>query len=219
LKLGICAFPLSRGLETGRGLERVVSEICGYLDEESVGYNFYDRGLIRNEAVAIIKSIAYFFHLLFTKDDVYFGVYPVAGLFPILAGKKKVVTAVHDLIPFNVFGYDNQLKYAIKRLCIKFACRHSAHVIVPFLSTKMEIVKLFGVNPDKVSVFPYGVNHATYYVDETVQKQDGKICFLGEAKRAKGMDTAILAFKEVQGQFENAKLILASNGNEIEEMR
>ena len=42
---------------------------------------------------------------------------------------------------------------------------------------------------------------------------------LGEAKRAKGLDTVILAFAEIASQNPEAFLAIASGGNELEEMK
>ena len=219
MKIGICAFPLSKGKETGRGLERVIEEFCNSLTALKLEYSFYDKGIIRNEIIAIIKSIRYGIELFNKKDKCYFSVYPVSAIFPIFTGKHPHVTAVHDLIPFHVYGYDNKIKYAIKRWCIKYACVKSDMIIVPFLSTKNQIVEMFKVNPDKIKVIFYGVNHENYYVEEKIEKIENRIAFLGEAKRAKGMDSVIYAFSKVLKEIPNATLSLASYGNELEEMK
>lgn len=77
MKLGICGYPLSRGKETGRGLERVIEEFCCYLTRRNVAFDFYERGLIRSEMQAIIQSFAYLNSLRKKKNSCYFAVYAV----------------------------------------------------------------------------------------------------------------------------------------------
>lgn len=219
MNIGICAFPLSKGRETGRGLERVVEEFCNYLSNQKIPFSFYDRGIIRSEFKAVLQSIGYVARLRRAHHDCYFATYPVAGIFPALLRKKPLITAVHDLIPYLVKGFDSRLKYAIKRWCIRYSCTRSDFIIVGFSSTKKKVVELFKIDERKVFVVPYGVDHKTYYPDKAMEKHARRMGFLGEAKRAKGIDSLIKAFKVVLKLFPDASLVLASDGNELEEMK
>src|SRR5262249_16511504 len=177
-------------------------------------YCFYDRGVIRNELVAVSLAGSFLASILRPRHDLWFGIYPVAGIFPILARKCPVVTGVYDLIPFLAPGYDNSIKYFIKRLCIEFACRSSDGLIVPFSSKAKQIVNMFGIPDDRIEVIPLGIDHGRFFCDDGVEKRRLRIGFLGEAKRAKGLDTAILAFSRVVRVLPEAFLVIASNGNE-----
>ena len=218
-QVGISAFPLSKGRDTGRGLERVIAELAAGLDALRQPYAFYERGIIRNEVVAVLHAAKFLWDLRGRHQDVWFAVYPVAGIFPILAGKRPVITGVYDLIPFFVSGFDNSLKYFIKRRCIEFVCRRSDGLIVPFASTAEQIQEMFGVGKDRIRVIPLGIDHKRFWFDASIQKRRSRIGFLGEAKRAKGLDTAILAFAEVAKQNQDAFLTIASGGNEIGQMK
>jgi glycosyltransferase involved in cell wall biosynthesis len=217
--LGICGFPLSRGKETGRGLERVIEEFCQFLDRRNVSFCFYDRGLINSETKADFQSLAYLRKLKTTRDSCYFAVYAVSGIFPALLRKKPLVTLITDLIPFHVAGYDNWLKYAIKRWCAKFSSVRSDWLIVGSASIKDEIVERFGVDADKVVVVPWGVDHTTYYPAPNIAKISKQVAFLGEAKRAKGIDAVIRSFKFVRQEIPNATLAIAGTGRDLEEMK
>jgi len=219
MKLGICVYPLSKGIETGRGLERVIQEFYNYLSKNNIDFDFYDKGIIRNEIKAILQSFQYLKSLNKTHNDCYFAFYPVAGIFPIFNKKRPVVLGVYDMIPFHVHGFDNRIKYAIKRFCIRYTCKRSDYIIVPFLSTKNEIIEKFKVNSNNIFVVPIGVNHQNYYPENSIIKDPLKIAFLGEAKRAKGLDSLIAAFKLVLEKIPNAKLEIASNGNELKKMQ
>src|SRR5262249_39715350 len=146
---------------------------------------------------AVAKAASFLLDLRARHHCVWFGVYPAAGIFPILAGQRPVVTGVYDLIPFLAPGYDNALKYAIKRQCVAFCCRHSDGLIVPFSSTAKQIVERFGVPDDRIEVIPLGIDHSRFFCDTTIEKRRLRIGFLGEAKRAKGLDTVIRAFAQV----------------------
>jgi glycosyltransferase involved in cell wall biosynthesis len=175
--------------------------------------------VIRNEFVALRKSIVYGLELFSRRDDCYFATYPVAGFFPAVLRKHPLVVAVHDMIPFSVTAYDSKFKFAIKRFCIRYSCLHADEILVPFPSTKREIVERFGVSPDIIHLVPYGVNHQTFFLDRAIPKEEGRIAFLGEARRAKGMDSAIRAFAHVVGRRPETRLVLASQGRELDEMR
>ncbi|WP_280710045.1 glycosyltransferase family 4 protein [Bradyrhizobium sp. BR13661] len=218
-QVGISAFPLSMGHDTGRGLERVIAELVTGLDAIGQPYVFHDRGMLLTEAAVLRQAANFLWDLRRVRHDVWFSVYPVSAIFTILARKRPVVTGVYDLIPFLARGYDNYLKYSIKRRCIEFACRHSDGLIVPFPSTAEQVVNMFGVRPDRIGVIPLGIDHDKFWCDAAIPKRKFRIGFLGEAKRAKGLDTAILAFAEVAKQNPEAFLAIASGGNELEEMK
>src|SRR5437016_9811271 len=90
--VGVSGFPLSKGRSTGRGLEQVIAELVAGLERIGQSYVFYDRGIIRNEFSAVGQAAGFMLNLLPRHHDVWFGVYPVAGVFPILACKRPVVT-------------------------------------------------------------------------------------------------------------------------------
>jgi glycosyltransferase involved in cell wall biosynthesis len=217
--VGVTAFPLSKGHDTGRGLERVIAELVAGLDQIGQPYSFYDRGIIRNEFAAVAQAAGFLRSLRGRKHDLWFAVYPVAGIFPIIAGKRPVVTGVYDLIPFLARGYDNAVKYFIKRPCIEFVCRQSDGLIVPFSSSAKHIIEMFGVPQDRIEVIPLGIDYSRFFCDDRIEKRKLRIGFLGEAKRAKGLDTAILAFAQVVRTLPDAFLAIASNGSELDEMK
>jgi glycosyltransferase involved in cell wall biosynthesis len=218
-QVGISAFPLSMGRDTGRGLERVIAELVTGLDAIGQPYVFHDRGMLLTEAAVLRQAANFLWDLRGVRHDVWFGVYPVSSIFTIMARKRPVVTGVYDLIPFLARGYDNFLKYSIKRRYIEFACRHSDGLIVPFPSTAEQIVNMFGVQADRIGVIPLGIDHGRFWCDAAIPKRKFRIGFLGEAKRAKGLDTVILAFAEIASQNPEAFLAIASGGNELEEMK
>ena len=221
MKLGICAFPLTRSLETGRGLEKVLAEVCTELEKSNRPFSLYESGFTKTEFEAVYKAFPFFNKLREAKDDIYLGIYPVASIFPILLKKRPLITAVFDMIPYYVQGYDNYLKFAFKRWCIRLACKQSDYLIVDFASNKDKIIQLFNVPEDRIALLSHlshGVNHRLYY-PEPGYKREYSLSFLGEAKRSKGMDSVIKAFRLVREQCPEATLALASHGKELQQMK
>jgi len=197
----------------------VIEEFCHFLTRNNVPFDFYERGLIQSEIRAVIESSVYLARLRKTKNDCYFAVYAVSGIFPAFLRKRPLVTLITDLIPFHVAGYDNWLKYAVKRWCAKFSCRCSDLLIVGSASIKDEIVQRFGLDPNKVVIVPWGVDHKTYYPAANIPRVSKRVAFLGEAKRAKGIDAVIRSFRAVVEQVPDATLVLAGSGRDLEEMK
>lgn len=228
MRLAICAYPLSKGKETGRGLDRVVDEFCNCLDRNHIPFDFYASKVMgdlqgsasfRKECQSVLRGVEYLRRLQSTTNPIYLATYPVASIFPAFLKKRPLVTLIHDLIPFLVFGYDSRFKYSIKRWSIRYSCSRSDRLIVPFQSHKLKLIELFGTDPDKIHVVPYGVNHESYYRDRKAGKIHRSVAFLGETKRAKGLDTLIRAFRIVLGQTPEARLLVAGNGNESDRMK
>jgi glycosyltransferase involved in cell wall biosynthesis len=197
----------------------VIEEFCRFLTRQNVSFDFYEKGLIHSEIKAVIQSLAYLAGLRKTKNSCYFAVYAVSGIFLALLRKRPLVTVITDLIPFHVAGYDNWLKYAIKRWCARFSSIRSDLLIVGSSSIRNELVERFGVDAEKVVVVPWGVDHKTYYPDANVTKVSKRIAFLGEAKRAKGIDAVIRSFKLVVQEIPDATLLIGGSGRDLEEMK
>ena len=195
--------------------------MCSELEKSNRSFSVYDCGYIKSELEAILKAFHFLFKLRKANADIYLAIYPVAGIFPIILRKHPVITAVFDMVPFYVRGYDNFLKFAFKRWCIRFACKNSDFLIVDFVSNKEKIIKLFNVPEAKIALLSHlshGVNHRTYY-PEPGSKKKYNISFLGEAKRSKGMDSVIRAFQLINKDLPGATLTLASHGSELAQMK
>ena len=219
MRLGICAFPLSRGKETGRGLERLIDEFCACLIRHQVAFELHHRGQIRNEFRAVLESVPFIAALARADNSCYFAVYAVSGIFPALLGKTPLVTLITDLIPFHVTGYDSWLKYAIKRLCARISCARSDFIICGSASIRDEIVSRFRSDPERVLVVPWGVDHGTFHPSSDVARQRGRVAFLGEIKRAKGIDALIAAFRRVIDRVPGATLSIGGSGKDLGEMK
>jgi hypothetical protein len=73
-QVGVSAFPLSMGRDTGRGLERVIAELVTGLDAIGQPYVFHDRGMLLTEAAVLRQVPKFLWDLRGVEHDVWFGV-------------------------------------------------------------------------------------------------------------------------------------------------
>lgn len=121
----------------------------------------------------------------------------------------KVVTTIHDLLPFNKKIYDF---YFHKKIY-----SHADMVINQARMNKEELVKDFGVIADKIQYIPHG--HYMEYAEsaskeESVKKLDLPtdrpiILFFGQIKKVKGVDILIKAMRNVADKHPNALCVIA----------
>lgn len=83
------------------------------------------------------------------RFDIFEPTYFDSYFLPYLKGKPFVLT-VHDMIP-EILGVDEPQAQQKKLLCPL-----AAHIHVPSQNTKNDLVKILGIEPDKVTVIPHG---------------------------------------------------------------
>jgi glycosyltransferase involved in cell wall biosynthesis len=80
-------------------------------------------------------------------------------------------------------------------------------------STRRALVDGLGVPSQKVKVILNGVDHGTYH--PSGKSPDPLVLCVGRVKRYKRVEHAILAFREVQKVFPNAKLVIVGGGDHL----
>ncbi len=123
----------------------------------------------------------------------------------------KVVTTVHDVIPFDAKPYQRRLFRALYSLSDK--------VIVHTEASRQELIDLMGVTSHKVAVVAHGI--PSYFTAvRSVPKAEAKralglapeakaILFFGQIKHVKGLDVLIRAFASVQKHRPESWLVIA----------
>jgi glycosyltransferase involved in cell wall biosynthesis len=205
----IC-YPYYPSKDTGRGHDRYVFELEHNIGKvcSDIRQRLLQQGFSRGVVVAgtkLFKSIA---DLIFTKADLYHAISPIGGATAALLGKAPLVVTIHDLIPFNVKGYDYSWKYSLVRHCIKICVKRSAAVIVPYNVTKEELVTRLNVPEAKIHLVNYGVDHLHYFPRQVDTGKTGKILYVGEVSRSKGVDVLIRAFDLVKKSIGDAELLI-----------
>ncbi len=223
LPLGVIVHPYFWDFEKYpyRGIDRYNEELIKGLRRLGEELEIYDSGYVHTHAEGILKEIAFPFRFAPKRARCFFAVHAMSGKWAILFGKKPVVTIIQDMLPF-AYGegqYDWAVKYFFKRRSIELACKKSDRLIVAYPSTKQEVVERFGIDPDKVVVVPYGIDHDRFKPVAVERNEPRRIFFLGEAVRAKGADTVLRAFKILRERVPNVELKMGSRGRELDMLK
>jgi len=168
-----------------------------------------DPGYSRGVLAAGLKLLESMFRLSRTKADLYHALSPVGGAMAVLMRKAPLAVTVHDMIPFNLCGYDYAWKSRLVRQCIRLSVKRCDAVIVPYSATGAELVSRLGVPADKIYVAHYGVDHEAYFPRPDEKRLGFTVLYAGEVSRSKGVDALLRAFALVKKRVAAAKLIIA----------
>lgn len=121
----------------------------------------------------------------------------------------KVVTTIHDLLPFNTRFYD---LFFHKRIYAK-----ANMVISQARMNQSRLVQEFGVGEDKIVYIPHG--HFMDYAEAATKEESRAalelpankkiILFFGQIKKVKGLDVLIKALKKVTDRHEDILCVIA----------
>ncbi len=208
--LSLLCYPYHASKHTGRGHDRYIAELVDNITSEcrEVTLDVVDRGFSKRLVDGLVKLPLQVFDLLQRDADVYHATSSVAAASALLLGKGPVIAMIHDVIPFNVSGYDSSLKYRLWRQCIKLCVHKAAGLIVPYQITKDWLVENLHAAPAKVHVVNYGVDHATYFPRPEVKRAARSILYVGEVSRSKGVEVLIRAFAAVKRHVPDAELLI-----------
>jgi glycosyltransferase involved in cell wall biosynthesis len=204
-----------------RGIDRYNDELIKGLRRQGVALEVYDSGYIKTNAEGALKELLFPFRFSGKRARCFFAPHSMGAKWALLLGKRPVVTVIQDLLPF-AYGegqYDSAAKYFFKRRAIELAAKQSDRLIVAYGSTKQEVVERFKVDPAKIVVIPYGIDHERFVAGPVRKNTPRRVFFLGEALRAKGADTALRAFKLLRDRLPDVELKMGSRGAELEQLK
>lgn len=121
----------------------------------------------------------------------------------------KVVTTIHDLLPFNKKFYDYHYHKKIYR--------HAEHVITQAEMNIETLVSEFDVAKEKISYIPHG--HYMEYAEMATREESREylgipmdknvILFFGQIKKVKGVDVLIKALPDVINKHNDVVCVIA----------
>jgi len=210
LRLSLLSYPYHASKHTGRGHDRYVAELVDNTARErpDVALTVVDTGFAKNTLHGLLKLPRQALDLLRAKADVYHAISPMGGAPAAVLGRRPLVVTIHDLIPFNVSGYESGLKHRLSRQAVRVCLRFADAIIVPYQVTKDEIVSRLGADPSKVHVVNYGVDHQSYFPRPNVERAPRTILYVGAVSRSKGVEVLIRAFARVREKLPDAKLLI-----------
>jgi len=121
----------------------------------------------------------------------------------------KVITTIHDLLPFDKKFYDFHFHKKIYA--------HSDKVISQARMNEKELINKYNVKKEKIVYIPHG--HYMEYADKATKSESINylklpsnrpiILFFGQIKKVKGVGVLITAMKDVVKKFPNALCLIA----------
>lgn len=123
--------------------------------------------------------------------------------------KIKIVTTIHDLLPFNKKFYDYHYH--------KLIYSHADMVVNQARMNEETLIKNFGVDKEKLIYIPHG--HFMEYVEQAGKEESCErlhidrnrpvILFFGQIKKVKGVDVLIKAMRHVVARYPEVLCIIA----------
>jgi glycosyltransferase involved in cell wall biosynthesis len=215
LKLALLSYPYHASKHTGRGHDRYVAELVENTTREckNVELTVVDTGFAKNTFNGLLKLPQQALDLLRADADVYHAISPMGGAPAALLGRRPLVVTIHDLIAFNVAGFESNLKHRLAQQCVRICLKLADAIIVPYQVTKDELVSRLHADPSKVHVVNYGVDHASYFPKPDTARLPRTILYVGAVSRSKGVEVLLRAFAQVKAQVPDAKLLIGGKSS------
>jgi glycosyltransferase involved in cell wall biosynthesis len=215
LRLSLLSYPYHASKDTGRGHDRYVAEVVDNTRSEckDVALTVIDPGFAKDTLHGLLRLPQQAVDMLRADADVYHAISASGGAPAALLGKRPLVVTVHDLVPFNVSGYESSLKHRLFRQCVRICLKLSDAIIVPYQVTKDELVSRLHADPSKVHVVNYGVDHKTYFPRPHIARAPRTILYVGAVTRSKGVAVLIRAFAQIKAKVPDAKLVIGGKSS------
>jgi glycosyltransferase involved in cell wall biosynthesis len=128
--------------------------------------------------------------------------------------RKRIVLTVHNV---NIGRRDSK-DTLLNRLTLRIQYRLADHIFVHSEKMKLELIEEFGVQRNRVTVIPFGINNAVPNTGLTPREAklrlgigDGEntILFFGNIAPYKGLEYLVTAFQQILTRHDNYRLIIA----------
>lgn len=214
-KVGLICYPYYPSRDTGRGHDRYIFEVKDGIEKlcPDIKLRLLHQGFSKGVLGAGTRGLKLIADLTLLKADLFHAASPVGAAVAIFLRKSPLVVTIHDLVPFHVREYDYSWKLSYVRLCTEVSARRSDAIIVPYHTTKEELVNRFNISESKVHVVSYGVDHGHYYPRSRRKDTVKRVLYIGSIDRAKGVDVLIRAFGIVEKEMSDVELLIGGKGS------
>lgn len=221
-------FPFISANNSGRGVDRY----CYMLSEgyKSLGLNFLN---INGSQFGTYFNSHYLplprklFETLKTHAKLFHSTTPVAWMLPYLAKKKKIITTIHDLVPF----YDGKTRIGVTKKFNNYvlinqiigSIHKSDKIITPFKTTKQWLLDHFDLEDSKVIVINYGIDQDwinSHFNKDLVLARKRDFLFIGSGNPLdRGSEYALNAFKLFMGQNYGERLVISMKSGVVQSQK
>lgn len=152
------------------------------------------------------------FHILWNNRLQFFDRTLLMLYFKLL--RKKIVFTAHNVNAGKRDLNDSQLN----RITLKIQYHLADHIFVHTEPMKAELSQQFGIQEEKVTVIPFGINNAVPVTDLTaleakrrlgIDAAEKTVLFFGAIRPYKGLENLVRAFQSIAARREGYRLIIA----------
>jgi D-inositol-3-phosphate glycosyltransferase len=135
---------------------------------------------------------------------------------------KRIVFTVHNVNAGRRDSKDTRLN----RLTLRIQYQLADHILVHTEKMKLELIDEFGVQEDRVTVIPFGINNAAPNTSLTavearqrlgIRQGEKTILFFGNITPYKGVEYLVAGFRQLLARREGYRLIIAGRPDKCEE--
>ena len=179
-------------------LERIQRDFAGRIEAGEIEFT-----AVRSGCLSVMQHAEF----LFRRDDSDLYHYPHFDM-PLTMRGAALVTTIHDVYPLKLAGYCSAAKRAYFYRVAGRNVRRCDRVIAVSDHTKQDIVDMFGISPEKITVIPNGYSPAYRPIDdgellkkirERYDLPERFILYVGTHKPHKNLDRLIEAFAGLDG--------------------
>ena len=159
------------------------------------------------------------FHILWNNKFEYFDRTLLMLYYRFLG--KRIVLTVHNV---NA-GRRDSSDTLLNQLTLRIQYRLADHLFVHTEKMKLELLDESGVQPERVTVIPFGINNSvpnTHLSSRDAKERLGvrdiekTILFFGNIAPYKGLEYLIVAFQQIRSQLDQCRLIIAGRPKDCE---
>lgn len=242
ISLDICALDPSVKEHAARGIGRYVRELKAYFDgvkdkEAEVTYfnsvhetknHFLSRAVdfLPMGRATVRQQLLYPWILKSQESHAQFLHFPAHMDAPTYCKLPTIVTVL-DCIPWvlkELYAPEQpSWKFTLARFLEERAIRNARHLIAISECTKKDIVNIFRIPPEKISVTPLGVSSQffedsaptlSYRRQHNMSEEEKLFLYVGGIDKRKNIPLSIKAFNEVIKEFPNSRFLIAGKISE-----
>ena len=159
------------------------------------------------------------FHVLWNNKFQFFDRTLLTIFYKVLG--KRIVLTLHNINK----GRRDSSDSILNRITLRIQYRLADHIFVHTEKMKLELIEEFGVEGVRVSVIPFGINNAVPNTTLTpiearqrlgIRPAERTILFFGNIAPYKGLEYLVEAFKRIQAQRNDYRLIIAGRPKDCE---
>ncbi len=217
MRIGI---QISSNLKKRTGVEEYIFQLLKHLplidDYRNHQFFVYNRETLKWPFKWGWTQIRLSWEMLKNKPDILF---VPAHTYPIIH-PKKIVVAIQGLEFEAVPEYYGFIKRKILRFLTKRNAKKAEKIIVPSEITKNDLIRFYGINPEKIFVIPHGIEmqNAKCKMQNDNLKFKNYILYFGSKHKRKNIENIKKAYKILKEKYKiEHELILAGVNNYVGE--